>query len=202
MTRRLPRIGVLAIQGDFAAHAEALSDLGVEALEIRKLSALRDLDGLVIPGGETTTLLRILGEEGMGEIRDFAAGGGAILGTCAGLILLSREVRDPAQPSLELLDVVVERNAYGRQVDSFKATGLWLDGNPQGARPMEMVFIRAPRILSVGQEVEVLASFDDEPVMVRQGRILGVSFHPELSGDRAVHREFLKLASGRETAIR
>jgi 5'-phosphate synthase pdxT subunit len=202
MTRRLPHIGVLAIQGDFAAHAEALAEVGVEALEIRKLSALRDLDGLVIPGGETTTLLRILGEEGMGEIRDFAVRGGAILGTCAGLILLSREVRNPAQPSLGLLDVVVERNAYGRQVDSFTAAGLWLDGNPEGARPLEMVFIRAPRILSVGPEVEVLASFNNEPVMVRQGRIVGVTFHPELAADRTVHREFKKLASEREMTIR
>jgi 5'-phosphate synthase pdxT subunit len=187
-----PRLGVLALQGDFAAHAAALAELGCTAREVRDLEELAELDGLVLPGGESTTLLRLLGPVGVRALRAFAQRGGAILGTCAGLILLAREVRRPAQPSLGLLDVVVERNAYGRQVDSFSARGRWLGGGDEG---MEMVFIRAPRIVACGPGVQVLATYGEDPVLVRQGRILGATFHPELTPDRRVHRLLLEATS-------
>lgn len=186
------RVGVLALQGDFAAHIRAFRDLGVHAAEVRNLSRLDELDGLVIPGGESTTLLKLLGDDGMGSLRAFAHRGGAILGTCAGLILLARETRNPHQASLGLLDVAVVRNGFGRQVDSFTAMGAWANGGP--ARPLEMVFIRAPRIVEVGPGVEVLGRYEQEPVLVRQGRMLGATFHPELSSDRCVHEDLLKAA--------
>jgi len=185
-----PTIGVLALQGSFGAHARALARLDVEAREVRKPDALDAVDGLVIPGGESTTLLRFLAYDRAWEpaLRGFADRGGALLGTCAGLILLAREVRGPAQPSLGVLDVVVERNAYGRQVDSFTDEACWRSGEP-----LEMVTIRAPRIVEVGPEVEVLASHRSDPVLVRQGRVLGATFHPELTTELSVHRLFLSL---------
>ena len=193
VSRHRPRIGVLALQGDFAAHLRALEAAGTPGAEIRDVAAIESLDGLVVPGGESTTLLRLLGDEGSREIRRFAERGGAILGTCAGLILLAREVRRPSQPSLGLIDVAVERNAYGRQVDSFVARGEWV-GNG-GGPPLEMVFIRAPKIVRCAPGVETLATHDGDPVLVRQGRILAATFHPELGGDRRVHAEFARLAS-------
>jgi 5'-phosphate synthase pdxT subunit len=189
-----PRIAILALQGDYAAHAAALRDLGIEAVEIRRPELLDDYDGLVLPGGESTTLLRLLGEEGKGALRRFAGRGVAILGTCAGLILLARRVTSPPQSSLGLLDVDVARNAYGRQVDSFTDSGEWIVKGKTDGRPLEMVFIRAPRILRCGRDVEVLARRNGEPVLVRQGRILAAAFHPELAKDRRVHEEFVQLA--------
>ena len=190
MNETQPKIGVLALQGDFEAHIKALDELGVLAEEVRDLADLSGLSGVIIPGGESTTLLKILREEGMEAIRRFSRCGGVILGTCAGLILLAREVQDPAQASLGLLDAVVSRNAYGRQVESFHAVGSWnLDGSP----PLEMTFIRAPRIRSFENTVSVLARYQGEPVMIRQGRLLGATFHPELTADRSVHELFVKL---------
>lgn len=189
------RIGVLALQGDFAAHVTAFAALGVRPLEIRRPNALEALDGLVIPGGESTTLLRHMAYEPAWweAFERYRARGGAILGTCAGLILMAREVRGPAQRSLGFLDVVVERNAYGRQRESFEARARWADG-----RPLDVVFIRAPRILSVGAGVEVLATLEGEPVLVGQGRMLGATFHPELTGVGALH-ELLIRRSGIQT---
>lgn len=191
-----PRVGVLALQGNFSAHARALATAGAEAREVRTPAELAGLDGLVLPGGESTALLRLMEPLRLADsLQDFHARGGVLFGTCAGLILLAREVRNPAQPSLGLLDVAVERNAYGRQIDSFVGRGvLTLPG--QGEEPAEMVFIRAPRIRAVGPGVEVLGLHDGEPVLVGQGRILAATFHPELAGEdgrRAVHRHFLEL---------
>jgi len=184
------RVGVLALQGDFAAHRRALASLGVETLEVRRSRQLAELDALVIPGGESTTLLRLLGHEPewWPALEAFHRDGRPLLGTCAGLILLAKEVTGPAQRSFGFLDVTVARNAYGRQIDSFETTGRWEDG-----RPLEMVFIRAPRITRVGDDVDVLARHDDVPVLVRQGRVLGASFHPELTADPGVHRELRSL---------
>jgi 5'-phosphate synthase pdxT subunit len=188
-------IGVLALQGDFSAHRAAFGKLGVEAREVRRVSQLRDLRGLVIPGGESTTLLNLMRDEPWFEsLRAFESSGGALLGTCAGAILLAREVLDPAQPCLGMLDATVRRNAWGRQVDSFE-TWLEVEG---WERPLEAVFIRAPKFVRLGSGVEVLASLDGEPVLVRQGRVMAATFHPELTTDRRLQQEFLALAVGGE----
>ena len=183
------RIGVLALQGDFALHAKALAACGAEAVEVRKPEQLADVDGLIIPGGESTTLLKLMDEWGfVPAIEKFHAAGKPIFGTCAGLIVLAREVENPAQFSLGLIDVTVERNAYGRQRESFEASGTAvLDGRPS---PLEMVFIRAPRIRRLGPGVEPLARHRGEVVMARQGTVLVAAFHPELTADRAVHQYF------------
>ncbi len=192
MSKR-PAIGVLALQGDFAAHARALRRLGVAAREVRHALELRELDGLVIPGGESTTLLNLMGDEPwFEELRELHRRGGAILGTCAGAILLARQVEHPRQPGLGLLDATIARNAYGRQVDSFE-TELRV---PALGGPLRAVFIRAPRFSSVGPEVEVLAARDGEPVLVRQGCVVAATFHPELAGDDRLHRYFVKIAEG------
>ncbi len=184
------RIGVLALQGDFAAHGAALRRAGAEGREVRRPDELDSCDGLILPGGESTTLLNLMRDGPWVErLRRFAAGGGAIFGTCAGAILLAREV-EPPQPSLGLLDAVIRRNAYGRQIDSFEAP-LAVAG---WEGPLEAVFIRAPRFVRVGPGVEVLARLAGEPVLVRQGRILAGSFHPELTGDGRLHRWFVELA--------
>jgi 5'-phosphate synthase pdxT subunit len=185
-----PAFGVLALQGDFAAHAAALQAAGAEAREVRRVRELDGLAGLVIPGGESTALLRLMDDEPWFDaLHRFHAAGGSLLGTCAGAILLARRVV-PDQRSLGLLDAVVERNAYGRQIDSFETR---LAGN-DGAGPIEAVFIRAPRIRSVGPGVETLARFDGEPVLVRQGRVLAATFHPELTDSSGLHRLFVSLA--------
>jgi 5'-phosphate synthase pdxT subunit len=182
--------GVLALQGDFAAHAAALEAARAEAREVRRVRDLDGLSGLVIPGGESTALLRLMDDEPwFDRLRRFHAGGGALLGTCAGAILLARHVV-PEQRSLGLLDAVVERNAYGRQLDSFEAR-LAAD---TGTGPIDAVFIRAPRIRSVGPAVETLARFEGEPVLVRQGRVLAATFHPELTDSSGLHRLFVGLA--------
>ncbi len=188
-------VGVLALQGDFAAHARALDRIGVQATEIRSASALESLRGLIIPGGESTTMLKILDEEKMIEpLLEWVRRGGAIYGTCAGTILMAKEVTNPAQPSLGMLDIDVERNAYGRQVDSFIAsTSTHRLGEGES---LELVFIRAPKITRLGGDVEVLAEHEGRPVLVRQGRRLSSTFHPELTDDLRVHRLFLRMVEG------
>jgi pyridoxal 5'-phosphate synthase pdxT subunit len=187
------KIGVLALQGDFGLHAQALARCGVEAVEVRKPEELADLDGLVIPGGESTTLLKLMDAYRFTPaIETFHAEGRPIFGTCAGLIVVARDVERPRQPSLGLIDVDVERNAYGRQRESFEAEGL---ADLDGPRPLEMVFIRAPRITRVGAGVTVLARHGDEPVMATQGPVLVATFHPELTDDPAVHGYFCRLAA-------
>lgn len=182
-----PRIGVLAIQGDYAAHAEALSEAGADPVEIRNPEELNGLDGLVLPGGESTTILKFLERRKFFDaLRQFASNQ-PVFGTCAGAILLAREVRHPAQRSLGALDAVVERNAYGRQIDSSILTA----PSELPGEPLEMVFIRAPRIVEAGPQVEVLAQRDGFPVLVRQGGLMAATFHPELSQDRRVHRLFV-----------
>jgi 5'-phosphate synthase pdxT subunit len=185
---KLARIGVLAIQGDYQAHAEALSDSGAHPVEVRKPDQLAGLDGLILPGGESTTVLRFLEKLNFFEtLKEFCAIK-PVFGTCAGAILLAREVRNPAQRSLGLLDAVVERNAYGRQIDSAILTAeTGLKGGP-----LEMVFIRAPRMVEVGPGVEVLARREGFPVLVRQGKVMAATFHPELATDRRVHRLFVE----------
>ncbi len=190
------KIGVLAVQGDFQAHAGMLARLGAEAVLVRKAAEIREVAGLILPGGESTTFLKFLDEEGFSmAIREAATEGKALFGTCAGAILLARQVENPAQRSLGLLDITVLRNAYGRQVSSFIARGELRPSEP----PLEMVFIRAPQIREVGREVEVLArcprSRSHMPVFVRQGRVMATTFHPELSDDTRVHQYFLDLAS-------
>lgn len=191
---KLPRIGVLAIQGDYAAHAEALAESGAEPVEVRKPDELTNIDGLILPGGESTTMLRFLKPRFFEALERFCESK-PVFGTCAGAILLAREVRNPAQRSMGVLDAVVERNAYGRQIDSAILTAE--TSLPGG--PLEMVFIRAPRIVETGADVEVLALREGHPVLVRQGRILAATFHPELSSDRRVHRLFVEIVAGSHT---
>jgi 5'-phosphate synthase pdxT subunit len=187
----LPRIGVLAIQGDYAAHAEALAACGAEPVEVRNPEELEGLDGLILPGGESTTMLKFLGMRHFFDVLKTYCSTHPVFGTCAGAILLAREVRNPAQRSLGVLDAVVERNAYGRQIDSTILTAKTeLDGGP-----LEMVFIRAPRIVAVGAGVEVLARRDGSPALVRQGHTMAATFHPELSSDRRVHRAFVQIVA-------
>jgi 5'-phosphate synthase pdxT subunit len=178
-------IGVLAVQGDFAAHARALRHIDVRAVEVRRAFDLGALDGLIIPGGESTTMLKFIQDEDLAEpITDFAGQGKPIFGTCAGAIMLAREVYNPAQASLGLIDIDVERNAYGRQVDSFIAE---VDTSIVGGK-LEAVFIRAPKIRRVGPDIEVLANVNGEPVLVRERNIIAATFHPELTCDDRVHR--------------
>ncbi len=186
-------LGVLALQGDFEAHLHALREIAAPAREVRHAAELEGLDGLVLPGGESTTLLHLMRDEPWFEaIGAFHARGGALLGTCAGAILLAREVV-PRQPSLGLLDVAVERNAWGRQVDSFEAV---LEARAFG-EPLAAVFIRAPRFRAVGPGVDVLARHRGEPVLVQQGRVLAATFHPEIAGDTRLHQRFARTALGK-----
>jgi 5'-phosphate synthase pdxT subunit len=191
VAKRGPRVGVLALQGDFAAHARALGAAGAEPVEVRTPEGLRGCAALVLPGGESTALLLLLAASGLDRaIPEFHRGGGAILGTCAGAILLATEVTRPAQRSLGLLDATVERNHYGRQVDSFEAEAPFPGGGP----PLPLVFIRAPAFTRVGRGVETLVEHGGLPVLVRSGRILAGTFHPELTGDLRVHRLLLAAA--------
>jgi 5'-phosphate synthase pdxT subunit len=189
------RIGVLALQGDFGLHAAALRRAGVEPAEVRKPDALDGVDGLILPGGESTTLLHLMDAWNFGPgIMAFHASGRPLFGTCAGLIVLAREVLSPRQPSLGLIDVTVERNSYGRQRESFEAEAPALPTLVEGDRPLRMVFIRAPRIRRAGPGVEVLARHAGDPVLARQGSILVATFHPELTDDLTVHRYFCRMA--------
>lgn len=224
-------IGILAVQGDYEAHAEMLARLGVEHCFVKTPEDLRGCDALILPGGESTTQLQFLQEEGLiEEIRALAARGGSFFGTCAGAILLAREVLNPPQASLGLLDVTIARNAYGRQLASevrfgtstLSSASASHQASPEAARleaapskpqpamqpeapatqsqsaPLEMVFIRAPIIESLGPGVEVLAESEGNPVLVRQGRILAATFHPELTSDPTVHIAFVTMANGRD----
>lgn len=188
-------VGVLALQGAFREHAQALRRLGAEVREIRLPADLAGLQGVVMPGGESTTMRRLLATSGLGTgLCDFYAAGGALWGTCAGAILLSRDIAGDSDvpglpPALGLLDMAVQRNAYGRQVDSFTAP-LTVQGLQA---PFEAFFIRAPVITRVGEGVEVLAQHGGQPVAVRQERLLATTFHPELSSDDRFHSLFLEL---------
>lgn len=185
----MPRIGVLALQGDFAAHVNALREAGADPILARKREQLAEIDGLVIPGGESTTFLKFLERDGfLGALQEFVRQK-PTFGTCAGCILLAKEVRNPTQPSLGVLDISVERNAYGRQIDSVIETA---ETKLKGG-PLEMVYIRAPRIVKTGQDVKVLAEREGFPVLVEQGWILAATFHPELSADRRVHARFVEM---------
>ncbi len=184
------KIGILAVQGDFAAHAAMLAGLGAETVEVRTVADLDDCDGLILPGGESTTQLQFLQEEGLFEaVKKFAADGRAVFGTCAGAILLATKVKNPAQVSLGLLDMTVLRNAYGRQM----ASDVFFGSSKLTDIPLEMVFIRAPIIDRVGPGIEVLAEYGGKPVLVRKANVMAGTFHPELTGDSTVHRHFLEL---------
>ncbi len=180
------KIGVLALQGDFDAHRKRLEELGAEVVLVRNPEQLDEVDALIIPGGESTTFLKLLGQEGVKKLRDFVHTK-PTLGTCAGAILLATEVENPPQQGLGALDICIRRNAYGRQLESSIREGTF------GGAPLEMVFIRAPKIERVGDGVEVLAKEGSDPVLVRQGKIMAATFHPELSDDTRVHRAFLDL---------
>ncbi len=181
------KVGVLALQGDFEAHEKALRRAGAEPVEVRSAADLQKVSGLVIPGGESTTMLKLLEEEKLVEpLREFAQEH-PVFGTCAGAILLASGVSHPSQPSLGLMDIDIERNAYGRQLDS-RIAHLRLEGTGAG---LEAVFIRAPIIRRVGANVKVLAEYQDTPVLVEQGKHLVATFHPELTGDPSVHLMFL-----------
>ncbi len=183
------RVGVLALQGDFREHLAMLAGMGVEAVPVRTAEELAGVDGLVIPGGESTTIGKLAVRYGLLEpMRDAIAGGLPALGTCAGMILLAHDAAGHDQPLLGVLDVVVERNAFGRQVDSFEED-LEVEGLDE---PVRAVYIRAPWIEKVGSGVDVLARSGDHPVMVRQGSILATAFHPELTDDERIHRMFVE----------
>jgi 5'-phosphate synthase pdxT subunit len=191
------KIGVLALQGDFDAHRRRLEELGAEIVLVKKPEQLNDIDGLIIPGGESGTFLKLLGEEGLAKLKDFVRAK-PTFGTCAGCILLATDVENPKQVGLGALDITVRRNAYGRQIDSSIREGRFLND------PIEMVFIRAPKIERVGEGVEVIATegSDNVPVLVRKGKTLAATFHPELSDDRRIHQYFLDLvANGKNRLI-
>ena len=190
-------VGILSIQGDFDAHRKTLARLGVNTRDARTTADLQGLDAIILPGGESTTQLKFLKSEGLeSALKDFAARGGAMFGTCAGAILLAQEVKGPAQDSLGVLDVTVVRNGYGRQLASEVRSGR----SQLKPDALEMVFIRAPIIERVGPAVEVLAEDRGYPVLVRQGRLLAATFHPELTDDPTVHRFFLQMVGERAWA--
>jgi len=186
------KIGILAVQGDFEAHAAMLARLGAETAEVRTTPHLEGCDGLILPGGESTTQLQFLREEGLANaIGEFAKQGGAIFGTCAGAILLATEVENPKQDSLKLLDMTVLRNAYGRQIASDVVRG----PTKLKKEPLEMVFIRGPIIERAGPGVEVLAEYAGKPALVQRDNIMAATFHPELTDDTTVHEHFLRLVA-------
>jgi 5'-phosphate synthase pdxT subunit len=185
------KIGVLAIQGDYEAHKARLEHLGAEVTMVRKPEQLDAIDGIVIPGGESSTFLNFLGERGfLKKLRDFVSTK-PTFGTCAGAILLAKHVENPPQQSLNAMDIRIRRNAYGRQIDS----SIREAQTKLGDKPLEMVFIRAPKIVGTGKGVEILATAGDDPVLVRQGNILAATFHPELSDDTRVHQEFVEMVA-------
>jgi 5'-phosphate synthase pdxT subunit len=186
----MPAVGVLALQGDFREHLKSLGEAGADAFEVRTVAELDRADALIIPGGESTTIGKLAERFGLIEpLRDHISEGMPVYGTCAGMILLASAVTDGEQHLLGALDVVVERNAFGRQNESFEA-----DVEIEGlASPFHAVFIRAPWVVKLGEGVEVLATIFDHPVMVRQGSIIATSFHPELTGDHRIHRMLIDL---------
>ena len=193
-------IGVLALQGDFDAHRRRLEELGAKVVLVRKAEQFDQIDGLIIPGGESSTFLKLLGEAGFEKLKQFVRAK-PTFGTCAGAILLASEIENPPQAGLGAIDMRIRRNAYGRQIDSSIREGTLVSRHRSGdphdpALPessLEMVFIRAPKIVHVGDDVEVLATEGRDPVAVRQGRVMAATFHPELSDDTRVHRAFLDL---------
>jgi pyridoxal 5'-phosphate synthase pdxT subunit len=185
------KIGVLALQGDFDAHRKRLEELGAEVVLVKKPDQLDDIEGLVIPGGESGTFLKLLGEAGFEKLKQFV-GTKPTFGTCAGAILLASEVENPKQAGLGAIDIGIRRNAYGRQVDSSIREGRLIQEKLVQS-PIEMVFIRAPKIERVGAGVEVIATESSDPVAVRQGKVMAATFHPELSADTRVHRAFLDM---------
>ena len=188
------KIGVLALQGDFDAHRCRLEELGAHVVLVKKPEQLDEIDGLVIPGGESGTFLKLLGPAGFEKLKQFVRLK-PTFGTCAGAILLASEVENPPQAGLGALNIRVRRNAYGRQIDSSIREGKFtrdLDGQLRDS-PLEMVFIRAPKISKVGEGVEVIATEGDDPVVVRQGSAMAATFHPELSDDPRIHQLFLNL---------
>jgi pyridoxal 5'-phosphate synthase pdxT subunit len=197
--RKAITIGVLALQGDFDAHRRRLEELGAEVVLVKKPEQLDNVDGLIIPGGESGTFLKLLGEAGFEKLKEFVHTK-PTFGTCAGAILLANEVENPAQAGLGALDIRIRRNAYGRQIDSSIREGKFrasTSGDPHDGAlresPIEMVFIRAPKITHVGDGVEVIATEGNDPVAVRQGRAMAATFHPELSDDLRIHQAFLDL---------
>jgi 5'-phosphate synthase pdxT subunit len=192
LEKGIVKIGILAVQGDFEAHAARLRELGADPVEVRTVAQVEQCSGLILPGGESTTQLQFLEEEGLQEaIHKFATNGGAIFGTCAGAILLAKHVKNPEQASLGLLDITVLRNAYGRQL----ASDVFFGSTKLKSEPLEMVFIRGPIIESVGPNVEVLATHDHRPTLVQSGNILAGTFHPELTDDPTVHKHFLSMVA-------
>jgi pyridoxal 5'-phosphate synthase pdxT subunit len=187
------KIGVLALQGDFDAHRCRLEELGAEVVLVKKPEQLNEVEGLVIPGGESGTFLKLLGEDGLAKLKDFVRAK-PTFGTCAGCILLATEIENPKQAGLGALDITVRRNAYGRQIDSSIREGRFL------TEPIEMVFIRAPKIERVGEGVEVIATEGNtkDPVLVRKGKTLAATFHPELSDDSRIHQYFLDVVANGE----
>ena len=190
------KIGVLALQGDFDAHRKRLEQLGAEVVLVKKPEQLDEIDGLVIPGGESGTFLKLLGVAGFEKLKRFVKTK-PTFGTCAGAILLASEVENPKQAGLGAIDISIRRNAYGRQVDSSIREGRLVQDN-LAAAPIEMVFIRAPRIERLGPGVEVMATEGNDPVAVRQGKVMAATFHPELSDDTRIHRAFLDLVPSDE----
>lgn len=190
-----PHIGVLALQGDYERHAAALQEAGATPSLVKTAQALADLDGLIVPGGESTTMLKFLDRNGLFDALGDFARCRPVFGTCAGAILLARQVSHPAQRSLGILDITVERNAYGDQRDSAILTLDVTVPPATSASPLECVFIRAPRISSVGPQVTVLTERDGFPVLVEQGHNMAATFHPELSTDRRIHRRFVALVT-------
>jgi 5'-phosphate synthase pdxT subunit len=187
-------VGVLSLQGDFAAHAEALKNAGAEPVLVREREQFAAIDGLIIPGGESTTMLKLLRYDGLMETLLEFGRRKPVFGTCAGAILLAAHVLNPEQESLGLMDIDIERNAYGRQIDSHVSV---LDAAPEFERrtapgPVEAVFIRAPKIRRVGPQAQVLARHAGDPVLIEQGRLLAATFHPELTGDPRIHKLFLE----------
>jgi 5'-phosphate synthase pdxT subunit len=187
-------IGVLALQGDFDAHRRRLEELGAKVVLVKKPEQLDAIDGLVIPGGESGTFLKLLGEEGFLKLKGFVHAK-PTFGTCAGAILLATEVENPKQAGLGALDIRIRRNAYGRQIDSSIREGRL------GGSPLEMVFIRAPKIERIGPNVEVIATESSDPVAVRQGKVMAATFHPELSDDTRVHQAFLDLCGAESCRV-
>lgn len=184
----MARVGVLALQGGYQPHLVVLRALGHDAVEVRSKDELKKVEGLILPGGESTSQLRLIERENLGQpLNDFVHSGRPVLATCAGLILAARRVLHPEQPSLGWLDVTVERNGWGRQLDSFEASADRSSFSSSRC-PLPLVFIRAPRIQEVGPSAQILATYREEPILVRQRNVWGATFHPELTGDPCVHR--------------
>ena len=184
------KIGILSVQGDFAAHAAMLKRLGVDSAEVRTAADLTGCAALILPGGESSTQLQFLKEEGLFDsIKQLAKRGAGVFGTCAGAILMAKDVQNPTQDSLGILDMTVTRNAYGRQL----ASDIFFGESKLAKTPLEMVFIRAPIIERVGQGIKTLAEFEGKPALVQKGKVLAATFHPELTTDPTVHEHFLKM---------